>query len=279
MLGVFLQSIASLFQEISCSVGKREVNAGRESIFMMGFFQHLAGVSLFGLLLLLGFEKFVFNPASLWLFGPRVILEILQLHITLLAIDRVDRSTFGFVKVGTVPLLLLVDLLIGYQVLPFQIVGMVLLIGVFLYMFIGKVIDKKGMGLLLFSTINPVLTISMYKYNIVHYNSIGAEQGIIYLILLIYLFGIIRWKTKEKLGKYFRRPVSLVQALADAFGSIIASYAFLFAPASVITAATRSAGVLWSTLSGIVIFKEGNRRNKLFVAFLLMVVLVLLAGG
>lgn len=277
MLGVFLQWVGSLFEEISCSVGKREVQKGHETIFMMGFLQQLAALILYGVIIALGFEKFVFNPACLWLFVPRVILEIVGMHITLMALNVVDRSTYGFLKSGTIPLLLLMDVALGYQIQAIQMLAMIMLMGILVFIFWKGVAGKKGLWLMLFSTLYPVLTITLYKYDITHYNSVAGEQIVVYVFLVIYLMLVLRFKTKEKLGTYLRKPVSLVQALTDGCGTLIGSYAYLFAAASIIVTARRSSTVLWSTLSGIAVFKEDHKRLKLFVAFLLIVVLVLLA--
>lgn len=277
MFGVFLQAVGSLFEEISCTIGKREVQEGHETIFMMGFLQLSAAAFMFTCMIALGFEKFIFSVDSLWTLLPRAVLETLQVHITLLAIRTADRSAFGFIKVGTVPLLLIIDFFLGYQIQPVQIAGMLLMIGAFIFIFARGVINKKGLGLVVFSTINAVLTITIFKYDISHFNSVGAEQLIIYSVLLTYLYLFIRIKTKERPLAYFRRPICLAQAFTDGIGTLIGSFAYVFAPPSVITAARRSACLLWSTLSGIAVFKEDNKKMKLFVAFVLIVVLVLLA--
>lgn len=277
MFGVFLQAIGSLFEEISCTIGKREVQRGHESIFMMGFLQLSAASILFLALIALGLEKFTFSMESLWTLGPRAVLEIFQIHFTLLALGSSDRTTFGFVKIGTIPSLLLIDFALGYAINPAQIAGMLLMLGVFTFIFSRGVVNKKGLALVIFSTLNAVMTITLYKFDVAHYNSVGAEQLIIYTVLLIYLYIWIRLNTHERPLKYLTRPICLVQAFTDGIGAITGSFAILFAPASVVIAARRAAGVLWSTLSGIAVFKESHKKTKLFVAFVLMVVLVLLA--
>jgi drug/metabolite transporter (DMT)-like permease len=276
-LGIFLESIANLFEEISCSAGKKETQDGRASIYMMGFLQHVSTTILLLLVLLLGFEQFKFNPASIPFLSLRAILDIAQVHFTLQAIQISDRTAFSFIKLLTVPLLLLVDLSIGYTIDPIQIIGMLMLVGIFLFIFNGNVINKKGMALLIFSAVNPVLAISIYKYDITNFNSVMVEQVIIYVILTIYLFLMLKFKTKEKISPIAFKPVSLVQAVSMAFGGLLSSYAYLYAAPSIIVTARRASGILWSSLSGMLYFKEDHKKQKIFVGFLLIIVLILLA--
>ncbi len=275
-LGIFLESIANLFEEISCSVGKKETQEGHESIFMMGFLQHFSTMILMLLIVLLGFEQFRFNWASVPFLGMRAVLDMAQVYFTLKAIEIAERTAFSFVKILTVPLLLLIDISIGYLIDPIQIIAMLLLCGIILYSFSKNVTSKKGLALLIFSSINPVLAITIYKYDITNFNSVAAEQLIIYAILTLFLLLILRFKTREKLSKFLFKPVSMVQALSMAFGGMLSSYAYVFAAPSVILTARRASGILWSSLSGLLYFKEDHKKQKLFIGFLLILVLILL---
>ncbi len=275
-LGIFMESIGSLFEEISCSVGKKETQSGHETIFMMGFLQHFCTLLILSLLVILGLEDFRFNWDSLPFVATRAVLDIGQVYFTLKAIEIAERTAFSFIKILTIPLLLLIDFTIGYSIDGVQVLGMILLTGIFLYMFSRNVLNRKGIQLVIFSAVCPVLAISIYKYNITNFNSIGAEQIIIYAILTIFLFLILKFKTREKLSNFIFKPVSLVQALSMGLGGTISSYAYIFAAPSVIITARRASGILWSSLSGLLYFKEDHKKQKLFVGFLLIIVLILL---
>jgi len=60
--------------------------------------------------------SFGFSMASLPTFGARLLLEIILSTTTITAIAKSDRTTFTFLRTTTVPLLLLVDLALGYAV-------------------------------------------------------------------------------------------------------------------------------------------------------------------
>ena len=69
-------------------------------------------------------NSFDFSMASLPTFIPRIFIEIVLASIVLRATVVADRSTFSFMRTITLPLLLLVDLFVGYSVSPMQIASM-----------------------------------------------------------------------------------------------------------------------------------------------------------
>src|SRR5687768_13381938 len=187
MLGILLTSIAAFFQEVSDVIGRQEVKQKQETIYTMGFLQMFWATIFFVILILVKQDAFQFSLASLPTFGLRVVLEIIQVFITLIAVVAADRSTFGFIRVLTIPALLLVDLFLGYQIATMQLIGVSLVIIAMLILFMDHNFKKKGWSLVLFGALNSVATISLYKYNITHFNSVAAEQLVMYLILLLSL--------------------------------------------------------------------------------------------
>src|SRR3989338_4789063 len=110
MFGIVLASIATFFEEVSDVIGRREARNKKETIYTMGFL-HLFWVTIFfAVLVLVNHNNFRFSMASLPFFLIRLVLEVIQFYITLTAVVVADRSTFGFIRVLTIPLLLLTDL-------------------------------------------------------------------------------------------------------------------------------------------------------------------------
>ena len=276
MLGFFFIFLGGLFDEFATSIGKDRVAAGKESIYTMGFLNTLwAALLFFGILI---FEhRFVFSLQSLPTFLLRAVLEVVLAHATILAITRADRSTFSFIRTGTLPLLLGVDIALGYTVTVPQMAGIGIIVLSFLLLFINQGIRTQGMKYVVFTTIMAVATISLYKYNISHYNSVAAEQLLICLILLLYFFIKATWVAKENPFHFLRQPIFFSQSLAEGIASALISFAFLFAAASVMATAKRSLGMLWALLSGNFYFKEPEAGIKLFVFVLICFGLTLMA--
>lgn len=277
MLAIFLVSFGSCLTEFSDSIGKHEVQNGRQSLFLMGFLQVFASVLIFLALIFLEPSLFIFNRLSLPTFTARAILEVVLAQISITAIAAADRSTYSFIRLGTVPLLLAADVALGFQLRPAQLIGLLLLAVTLLLVFMSPSVGKKGLGLAALTAVMAAVTITLYKYNISHFNSVLAEQLIIYLILLVYFF--IRACSRD--GRHFLkllgRPLYLLQAGVHGLSGLAESFAYSLAPASVILTAKRSSAVMCALFSGSLYFKEQHILIKLGIFILLAGGLVLLA--
>lgn len=270
MTGIIFASIATLFSEISDSLGKREVSDHKESVYTMGFLNLFWG-TVFLLVIAFVRQSFIFNFASWPTFGLRALLEIAQVHVGILAIVKADRSAYSLIRMATIPLLLFADLFLGYTIGYQQIGGIAIIFIALAILFLNRGLAKEGLGLVVFTTINAVITISLFKYNITHFNSVEAEQVITHIVLMIYLFCGAYFIARENPLAFFGRPIFLTQSVTSGSGSVLASFAYVFAPASVITAATRSFAVFWALLAGNIYFHEKHLILK--IASLMLVVL------
>src|SRR3989344_8041793 len=127
MFGILLAFTSTAFEEVANSIGKKQVQDRVASYYTFGFLTLLFGTAF---LFTEGFVRgqLIFSLASLPTVLPRVALEILQAYVTVRAITYSDRGDFGFFKTLTIPLLLGLDMLLGYTVAPLQIVGMALIV-------------------------------------------------------------------------------------------------------------------------------------------------------
>ncbi|KKS99535.1 MAG: hypothetical protein UV75_C0003G0011 [Candidatus Giovannonibacteria bacterium GW2011_GWA1_43_15] len=187
---------ATFLSEISDSLGRRAVRNHTESIYTMGFLS-IFWSAIFLIAAGIWRHSFIFSLASLPFFAVRSILEILQLHMGILAIVKSERSSYGFIRTMTVPLLLIADLALGYAIGLKQIIGIIIIFLALIILFLDRGINRRGVGFVIFSAVNAVLTISLFKYDIAHFNSVEAEQSIIYIILMIYLFLALILCTKK----------------------------------------------------------------------------------
>src|SRR3989344_3309623 len=107
MLTVLFASIASFLGEISSSIIKFETDHKKESIYTAGFINFLFGILIY-IFVAYWRKSFIFSFASLPTFTLRAFLEILQTHVSLLAVMKTDRSTFAAIRNLTIPFLLVV---------------------------------------------------------------------------------------------------------------------------------------------------------------------------
>ncbi|MBI2023713.1 hypothetical protein HYT01_04100 [Candidatus Giovannonibacteria bacterium] len=276
MLGILLPSISAFFIEIADSIGKYEVANRRESIYTMGFLNYLWGTLIF-LAVAVFRGSFIFSIASLPTFGIRLFLEILQTHFGILAVVRAERSSYSLIRTATIPLLLLVDIALGYAIGYAQIAGVIVIFTALVLIFLNNGIKKEGLGFVLFSTLNAVLTISLLKYDITYFNSVEAEQAVMHSLLMLYLVIGAYFIAKENPFYFLKRREFLAQSFSSGSGSAINSFAFGFAPASVVMAFYRTFSVLWSFVFGRIYFKESQLFKKIMFSILIIVGVFLLA--
>lgn len=277
MFGILLAFASSLFRETGTSIGKSQALEKKESVHTMAFLNLFWAAIFFFAYAFFIRGEFLFDLASLPTFILRAALEILQLHFTMRAIVIADRSTFGFLRIWTIPLLLVVDITLGYAISFEQILGISLIVISFIILFINHGIKKKGAGFVLFTAINAVATISLFKYHITYFNSAEAEQGIITLILIAYSFIMARYVAKENPLRFLTKRIFFFQSMAWGIGSVLMSFAYLFGPASIITAAKRALTILTSTLAGNFYFHEKKLIIKL-ISFTLIALGIILLG-
>ncbi len=276
MFGIFLTAFGALAEEVSNSIGKRDVMDKTQSIFTMGFLQLSGGWLIFLGLALFQKDSWMLSWQTFPFLLLRIILEIVQIHITLLAIVKAERSTFGFIRTLTIPLLLLIEILLGYRPGIFQILGMGIIVFVFSIIFLKHDFSAKGQKIVLCTAINAAFSLTLYKYLLTQNNSVVAQQFIVVTVILVYLLLRAWYEKKESPLRGFTKPKLLVQTGTQTIAFIADSFAYSFAPASIILAAKRSSAVLWAVLSGKNYFKETHSTIKIGIAMVLIIGIIFL---
>lgn len=277
MLAILLITGAAFFLEVSSSIGKIEIRKRRESVYAMGFLSMIWGLFIFGSISLAR-GSLGFSLASLPTFSLRAVLEIFQAYISLRAIATASRTTYSFIHAGTIPLLLIIDLfLVRAPVSGWQIIGMAAIVSAIMVLSLNHGIDRKGLLFVILSTVNAAVTLSLYKYNITHFNTVEGEQFLITLILLAYCAISAHVFYKERPWALLKQPIFFAQSATYGIGHVLDSFAYLFGPASVITVAKRAASTLWSLVSGRIIFHEKHLIIKI-ISLCLMISGIILLG-
>lgn len=263
LFGLLLITSGTFFMELSSSIGKYEIEKQKESMYAMGFLSLISSWFFFGIMMLFH-GTLGFSLASLPSFLLRAGLEIFQIYVSLKAIALASRSTYSFIHVGTIPILLLIDLfLIRAPIGPWQFMGMIAIVSALLILSLNHGIDKKGLIYVILSTVNGAATLTLFKYNITHFNTVEGEQFFLITILLVYL-SIAAWKCcREQPWKLLQKPVFLGQSATYGAGIVLDSFAYLFAPASIVTVIKRALSVFWSIVVGHFVFKEKSMLIKL----------------
>jgi len=270
MVGIILTAIGTFLDEVASSFGKWEITHKKENIYTFGFLNTFWLLIVFIIISLIK-DSFLFNIDSIPILGLLIVLEFAQAYSTLHAIEEADRSTLGFIMISTIPLLLVVDKILGYEIDIFNIFGISIIVLGLLILLFNHGINKKGIGYVVFSSINAVATLSIYKYCITNYNSVEAQQIITSIFLLLFLFFMSIWKFKQNPFDFLFKKELLVQSISNGLGGVIISFAYLFAPASIITSGKRASSILWSIISGNRYFHEKHIIVKI-ISFVFIII-------
>lgn len=273
MLAAMLVLVGNFFEELSASASKHAFTGRVFTYVLYGFLIEAISVLFFGGTALIGGYSLAYNTHALPLFALRVITEFLQCEVVFRALAIADRSTFGFVRVLTIPLLLIVDIMMGYKITNIEFLGIGIILVVLLAYFAGGKLHGKGMGLSLASALLSVSDLSLYKYDIAHYNVATVSQLYVALALFaIYAVRLVLSKTDRKLlVEMTAHPLLGLVFVSQGFSSLLTSLAYQYAPASLILAFSRGVSVMWSLLSGVFYFHEERVLRKTF-AFAIIVI-------
>lgn len=263
MFALGLMLAATFFQEVSASMGKKGVARRIESIYGMAFMAVFwSAVALVFAIIFLHVE-FRFSRASLPYLAIRLPLEMLVFYFASNAVAKADRSTYAFLRLITIPLLLAVDIIVGYSVSSWQILGVLVVFAAVCIVLSGHKLNKRASGYVWGMALFAVATLSLYKYDITHFNSVAAEQLIVYLCLLAFAATMTWISSGENALQYLRKPWPEAQSVAGGVASVLSSFAYSYAPASVVVAAQRGLSLLWAVIFGNVYFHERHLIYKL----------------
>lgn len=141
-----------------------------------------------------------------------------------------------------------------------------------------KTIDFKWWYFALFTAINAVFTISLFKYSITTYwNSIEVDQFL--MLFWILLFFIVYNYKKHKtcaLKLIVKEKQFLTQWITIWLASLVISYSYLYLNASEATAIKRAWEVFWAIIVWTLFFNEKNVIKKLLFALFIIIWLVVM---
>jgi hypothetical protein len=264
---------ATLLEETSETLGKKGVRQGRETVFNLAFLSMFWTVIFLIISVFLG-AKLKLNPSSFPTLSLRILVECLLDYAAALAVVRADRSTLGFLRLMTIPIVLIADIGLGYHLSVFQLVGVLIMFAGLAVAF-HKAPTPRGLWNGISVSILGATSITLYKWDVTHYNSVAAEQILVYSCVLVVFFIISCARSGSPLKLLMRRQTG-TQSVTFGLGLAVESFAINFAPASVIVALKRTLAVMWTIIFGRHYFRETRTRQKVFAGAVLVVGLVMI---
>jgi hypothetical protein len=278
MFAGIITFFAQMFGEFSASASKHAFKERLFSYTVYGFLSHIVAVLFFLVMIFVTNEDFVYNTKALPLFFIRLIAEVIQCEIVYRAFVKADRTTFGFARILTIPLLLVVDIMLGYSISNAQFLGIGIIAASLLAYFGVEHLKAKGSHLALISAVLSVLTISIYKFDVSNYNTPAVIQ-LLSSSALSLIYGVrvlLSKKDRSLFAKLKGHPMLGFVFASEAIASTMLSYAYTLAPASLILSLSRASAVVWSLLSGVFYFHEKKVLKKVFFCAVLAIGLVVM---
>ncbi len=263
--------VASFLAEVGGSVGKYAVNHKFESIYSLGFLNMIWAVGVYVGTLALRPELWTFSWGSFPTLAIRVVLECIQAYTTLKAVQVASRSAFALVRSATIPLVLLADVFLGMFPSGNQLVGVALVLVTLVVLgFLGG-IERKGLGFVWFSAINAAVLLFLFKYDTLNFNSVLAEQLIVSVPLMLFLYVGAKREGESPLRLVLKRPIILIPCAMSGVTSLLESFAFGWLPLSIATTMNRGLSAVWGVVFGHAYFEEVHLAAKLAgIAFVII---------
>jgi uncharacterized membrane protein len=274
MLPLSLLASATFFEEVAETIGKKSVKRRRENVYNFAFLA-LFWADIFLIISTFAGAKFHLSTASWPFLAVRIPIEVALNFVAAEAIVRADRSTVGFLRLFTIPLLLTTDLLLGYHLSLWQITAVMILFIGLATAFHRNSAGQKGAGWAVLTATLAALSATIFKWDISHYNSTAAEQIVVYTCVLTFFYIKSRQQGTSPI-KLLTNRITGIQSISNGLGLAIESFAYQYAPASVIVATKRSFAVMWSIVFGHHYFHERRLRQKIVAGAVLVIGLIIL---
>lgn len=273
MFGILLATLGTLTGEVGQTLAKQAAVAKQQTIYGIGFVNTVMATIMLVLLFYLvpadtligeytSDFRFSMSAVPLGLFVARVILELIASQLFITALELTTRATYSFLRMLTIPFLVMADLALGFDVTPLAILGIGIILVTTMALLSTRTLRREGMWYVIVGSLIGVFSVSIYQYNITYHNSVMAEQIILGTIYLIYFYGLAHWKTGRSPLRHFRSMRVIAQSFGFGTEIVLTGFAYLFAPSSIIMTARRTSAVFWAILSGNRIFREQHLAAK-----------------
>ena len=265
--GIIILVVGCFFLEQSTVLKKK---LGKEiDIHQISFLTMLTTTIFAGIVLFLQNDRtFTRTLLSFFLLIFQILAGVIFTEITNKAIHHADRSTFSVMSTIAIPLLLVSDIFLGYEVSLRQIIGVVILVAMLSYTIFKGDFSMKGMKYVVISNLISIGTIMAFKYSTVHFASTELMNFYNAGCMSI-LFFIIVCRTKGLRGvkNVFKRKYFWFASLYGV-GSILSAAAYKYMIASMVVALKRFLSMMFGVITGKLYFHETNTSKKLTIASL-----------
>ena len=285
MLTPILATVSSFIDQLGSAVIKKTENNAYypATIWESALISTASGsVIIFAYVLLK--SNLYLDAGKIWLFFPRIGLEILQIYVTFTALKISDLSSYNFLRVFSIIFVIIFEFLFLSTLLtPLKYLGILIVFFSILTVIRHGVKNITGWGFLLVSAVNGGLLMALTKYQF-SFNDAYLNEAVVRIFLMVFLVGFVRFNFKKTPGdpalsvlKHNRSLLLLIPIRAVV--GILNLVALNLGAAAIYTTADRAGSVLSGVVLGHSVFNEKSFMEKLLTASGISVGLALLILG
>ncbi len=276
-MSIILIWLGTLFWEISGSLMKihnKQLNPLQRA-FLISLFIVFSSL----ILIYLFWFKLTFNVTNFLLILYLIAGSIVYYYFILKAVWIADRSTLNIFILLKIPLVLIIDLIIGYQLSNIQIIWILTIFTLIAFINYkeNKIYNLNGLKYIIFAIIIWSINISIFKILVENGNNIPSLV-IAYSLFSCIFFGIrlfIKWWISN--FKFLTNKTFLLIWFVSSLNTLLIAFSYLFLPPSIITTYKNTFSLLRSHISAKVIFNEKYVFKKIIIAsFTLFIIVSLL---
>lgn len=286
MFSPIIAFVASFIDQIGSVLIKKTENSSVNpaTVWESGFLSILSGSLIIFVYVTINGQQQHLDISKIWLFVPRLTLEIVQVYVTFTALKIADLSSYNFIRVFSIVFVVFSEIILIGTILTFvQYIAIFTIFISIAYIFRHGVKKVAGWKFLALSAVNGGLLNVLAKYQFM-YNDPYLNEAVVRLGIIIILTVILR----KQLGKYYiahikemlRSNKSFVLLLPSrALVGILNILALNLGPVAIYSTAERAGSVLSGVALGHAVFKEKSINEKIAVSLAIIAGVSLLILG
>ncbi len=205
---------------------------------------------------------FEVNIVSILIAIATILLTVWFYYFAMKTIEIADRSTASIFSVLVLPMLLISDIILWYGINIYQIVWVLFITLVLLISSYSGTLNMKWFKYIIATTLIAFVSTAIFKYQISYYASVYS-QLFIQSFFSIFISAFIVYKQMWFAGiKAVFRKDYLIIGFVRWLNTMLTSLAYMFGPASIISAFKRVWAMFWGVIFWKLIFHETNIWKK-----------------
>jgi len=249
-----------LWEQAAIKIKKyKELDVFQKAI-LIPFFQALISITFW---YLFGWLHFELNAVSFAIAIATILLTVWFYYYAMKTIETADRSTASIFSVLVLPMLLVSDIILWYDITMYQVVWVLFITLVLLYSSYSGTLNMKWFKYIIITTLIAFVSTMIFKYQISHYASVYSQLFIQSFFAMLIAIWIVYKKMWLAWLKWILKKDYIIIWAVRWTNTMLTSLAYMFGPASIISSFKRICAMFWWVIFGKLVFHETQIWKKM----------------